>query len=64
MPLSLVLQPDLLKTMREYVGKAKDDQGNAIKELGQLSRDEFLEFYRQYTGMKTDPSSNGKSLKK
>jgi hypothetical protein len=48
-PLSLVLNPDLLKQMRDWVQKGKDKSGKPIKELGALSRDEFIEFYRQHT---------------
>lgn len=50
-PLSLVLQPDLLKQMRDWVQKGKDKAGKPIKELGALSRDDFIEFYRQHTTM-------------
>lgn len=52
-PLSLVLQPDLLKELRTFVQQAKDDRGMPIKELGALSRDQFLEWYMQHTTMKT-----------
>lgn len=50
-PLSLVLNPDLLKQMRDWVQKGKDKTGKPIKELGALSRDEFIEFYRKHTTM-------------
>ena len=52
-PLSLVIQPELLKSMRDWVQKGKDDKGKPIKELGALSRDAFLEFYRQHTTLNT-----------
>lgn len=60
-PLSLVINPDLLKHMRDWVQKGKDDRGKPIKELGALSRDEFIEFYRRHTTMNTaGVGGNGK----
>jgi hypothetical protein len=52
-PLTLILNPDLLKQMREWVQKGKDKTGKPIKELGTLDRDAFIEFYRQHTTMNT-----------
>jgi len=52
-PLALVLQPDLLKTLRDYVQKGKDDKGRPIKELGAMNREDFIEFYMKHTTMKT-----------
>lgn len=50
-PLAQLIKPDLLKALRDYISKSKDDQGNPIKELGSLDKESFLEFYRNYSGM-------------
>jgi len=55
-PLATVIDPKLTEGLRAWISKAKDDQGRPIKELGQLDREAFLEFYRQHTTMKTGES--------
>jgi hypothetical protein len=50
-PLAQLLKPNLLKALRDYISKEKDDQGKPIKELGALDKESFLEFYRNYTSM-------------
>lgn len=50
-PLAQLLKPDLLKALRDYISKEKDEQGQPIKELGALDRESFLEWYRSHTDM-------------
>jgi len=49
--------------MRDWVQKGKDDSGKPIKELGALSRDEFIEFYRQHTTLDTAGAGGGNGKK-
>ena len=50
-PLSTIIDPSLPKMLRDFVQKAKDSEGRPVRELGQLTRDKFLEFYRKHTGL-------------
>jgi hypothetical protein len=52
-PLALILRPDLTTEMRKYISKVKDESGKPVKELGALSREDFLAVYREHTQMKT-----------
>ena len=55
-PLATVIDPKLTEGLKAWISKARDDQGRPIKELGQLDRDAFLEWYRQHSPLKTGDS--------
>jgi hypothetical protein len=52
-PLSLIMRPDLTTELRKYISKVKDDTGKPIKELGTLSREEFIQYYKDHTSINT-----------
>lgn len=45
-PLSLLINPDLVKNLRNWVNKQKDEQGKPLTELGMLPIDEFFKYYQ------------------
>ena len=52
-PLALILRPDLTTELRKYISKVKDESGKPVKELGALSREKFIQYYREHTAIKT-----------
>ncbi len=46
-PLALLLNPDLLNDLRSWVKDRRDKKGGHVVELGKLTRNEFLDWYRK-----------------
>jgi hypothetical protein len=41
-----LLNPDLMNILRKWISKVKDERGQPVKELGALTLENFLEFYK------------------